>query len=100
MLSGWPPGVKQWNDALDTPAVDQLHHIIALLMSRPYFERIPDQSLIQATPALPPRIRGLKQILRRDDRGRSLNEPEETSGHIMVHPAGPFAVEGAEGDSQ
>jgi hypothetical protein len=46
MLSGWNPGVDRWNDALDTPAADQLRHIIPLLMSRPYFERIPDQSLI------------------------------------------------------
>ncbi len=46
MLSGWNPGVDRWTDALDTTAVDQLHHIIPLLMSRPYFERIPDQSLI------------------------------------------------------
>jgi hypothetical protein len=46
MLSGWNPGVNRWNDALDTTAADQLHHIIPLLMSRPDFERIPDQSLI------------------------------------------------------
>jgi hypothetical protein len=46
MLSGWNPGVKYWTQALDTVAVDQLQHIMGLLYSRPYFERIPDQSVI------------------------------------------------------
>ncbi len=41
-------GVGKWTDALDTVAVDQLHYIIPLLQSRPYFERIPDPSLLLA----------------------------------------------------
>lgn len=46
MLEGWTPGVENWRDALDTPAVSQLHQIKALLYSRPYLARIPDQSLV------------------------------------------------------
>lgn len=46
MLKGWNPGVDCWTEALDTPAVSQLKHIKKLLYSRPYLERIPDQSLI------------------------------------------------------
>jgi len=46
MLDGWPPGVPTWKDALDTLAVKQLHYIRNLLYSRPFFTRIPDQSLI------------------------------------------------------
>jgi hypothetical protein len=46
MLRGWPPGVKNWTVALDTPAVHQLHYIKLLLYSRPYLQRIPDQSLV------------------------------------------------------
>jgi hypothetical protein len=48
MLKGWTPGVENWKQALDTPAVRQLHHIAALLYSHPYLERIPDQSLVLA----------------------------------------------------
>lgn len=48
MLRSWAPGVKSWPEALDTPAVRQLRHIQALLLTRPYFERIPDQSLVLA----------------------------------------------------
>ncbi len=48
MLKGWNPGVESWTQALDTPAVRQLQHIKTLLYSRPYFERIPDQSLVLA----------------------------------------------------
>jgi hypothetical protein len=46
MLDGWPPGVSTWKDALDTQAAKQLHYITDLLYSRPFFTRIPDQSLI------------------------------------------------------
>jgi len=46
MLKGWTPGVENWTQALDTPAVRQLQHIKALLYSHPYLERIPDQSLV------------------------------------------------------
>jgi hypothetical protein len=48
MLKGWNPGVENWTQALDTPAVRQLKHIKALLYSHPYLERIPDQSLVLA----------------------------------------------------
>ncbi len=48
MLKGWTPGVERWQDALDTPAVRQLHHIAALLYDRPFLERIPDQTLVLA----------------------------------------------------
>jgi hypothetical protein len=46
MLKGWTPGVENWTQALDTPAVRQLHHIEALLYAHPYLNRIPDQSLV------------------------------------------------------
>jgi hypothetical protein len=46
MLRGWNPGVENWTQALDTPAVRQLHHIKALLYSHPYLSRIPDQTLV------------------------------------------------------
>jgi hypothetical protein len=46
MLSGWNPGVKNWTEALDTVAVGQLAHIKALLYSRPYLQRVPDQGVI------------------------------------------------------
>ena len=48
MLKGWTPGVENWTQALDTPAVRQLHHIKALLYSHPYLTRIPDQSVVLA----------------------------------------------------
>ena len=48
MLRGWPPGVTNWTQALDTPAVRQLHFIKTLLYSHPYLERIPDQGLVVA----------------------------------------------------
>ena len=48
MLKGWTPGVENWAQALDTPAVRQLHHIKALLYTHPYLTRIPDQSLVLA----------------------------------------------------
>ncbi len=48
MLGSWPPGVANWRQALNTPAVADLHYIQPLLYSRPYFERIPDQNLVLA----------------------------------------------------
>ena len=48
MLRGWNPGVTNWTQALDTPAVRQLHFIKALLYAHPYLTRIPDQSLVLA----------------------------------------------------
>jgi hypothetical protein len=46
MLKGWNPGVKHWTQALDTPAVSQLKYIKTLLYSLPYFDRMPDQTLV------------------------------------------------------
>jgi hypothetical protein len=48
MLKGWTPGVTNWTQALDTPAVRQLQYIKKLLYSHPYLERFPDQSLVLA----------------------------------------------------
>ena len=36
ILASWPPGVPNWKDAPNTHAVEQLHHIRALLYSRPF----------------------------------------------------------------
>ncbi|HVI98384.1 MAG TPA: glycoside hydrolase family 140 protein [Sphingomonas sp.] len=36
----------QWNVALDAPGAAQMRHLEALMLSCPYFERVPDQSLI------------------------------------------------------
>jgi hypothetical protein len=46
MLKGWNPGVSDWREALDTPAVRQLRYIETLLYAHPYLSRIPDQSLV------------------------------------------------------
>ena len=35
-----------WYDALDAPGAHQMAHLKKLMLSRPYFDRIPDQSLI------------------------------------------------------
>ncbi|WP_114782519.1 glycoside hydrolase family 140 protein [Botryobacter ruber] len=35
-----------WNDAIDHPGAAQMVHLKKLMLSRPYFERVPDQSLI------------------------------------------------------
>lgn len=35
-----------WQQALDAPGAGQMQHAKALLLSRPYFTRIPDQSLM------------------------------------------------------
>jgi Protein of unknown function (DUF4038)/Putative collagen-binding domain of a collagenase len=48
MLNGWAPGVENWTQALDTPAVRQLQYIKALLYSHPYLARIPDQGIVLA----------------------------------------------------
>lgn len=42
-------GVREfWFEALDAPGASQLIHLKNLMLSKPYFERIPDQSLIAA----------------------------------------------------
>jgi hypothetical protein len=46
MLKSWNPGVSKWPEALNTKAAGQLRHIETLLYSRPYLQRIPDQSLV------------------------------------------------------
>jgi hypothetical protein len=48
MLRDWTPGVRNWTEALVTPAVRQLRLIKALLYSHPYLSRIPDQGLVLA----------------------------------------------------
>jgi hypothetical protein len=35
-----------WEDALRDPGAEQMRYLKALMLSRPYFERIPDQSLV------------------------------------------------------
>jgi len=37
---------KPWKLALDAPAARQIHHVKDLMLSRPYFTRIPDQSVV------------------------------------------------------
>lgn len=37
---------KPWTEALQSPTAGQLRYLKALMLSRPYFTRIPDQSLI------------------------------------------------------
>lgn len=42
-------GVREyWFDALDAPGASQMIHLKELMLSKPYFERIPDQSLVAA----------------------------------------------------
>lgn len=40
------PKRLDWREALERPAAAQMQHLKALMLSRPYFTRIPDQSLI------------------------------------------------------
>ena len=35
-----------WNEAIDDPGAGQMVHLKNLILSKPYFERVPDQSLI------------------------------------------------------
>jgi hypothetical protein len=37
---------KYWNEAIDDPGAGQMRFLKDLMLSRPYFERIPDQSII------------------------------------------------------
>ncbi|KAA6456202.1 DUF4038 domain-containing protein [Acidobacteria bacterium AB60] len=41
---------RDWIDGLQRPAGRQMHYLRALMESRPYFTRIPDQSLIASDP--------------------------------------------------
>jgi hypothetical protein len=38
--------LKPWHKSLDLEVANQVRHLKNLMLSRPYFERIPDQSLI------------------------------------------------------
>jgi hypothetical protein len=38
--------VALWNEAIDDPGAGQMVHLKNLILSKPYFERVPDQSLI------------------------------------------------------
>jgi hypothetical protein len=40
----WPS--LSWTEGLDAPGAQQMHFLKDLLLSRPFFERVPDQSLI------------------------------------------------------
>ncbi|MBC2664208.1 glycoside hydrolase family 140 protein [Novosphingobium flavum] len=40
----WPE--LSWQEALDAPGARQMHHLKDLILSRPFLDRIPDQSLI------------------------------------------------------
>jgi hypothetical protein len=53
----WRPGMEDrfgvrhpWQEALELPGASQLRHARALLESRPFLDRIPDQSLIVGDP--------------------------------------------------
>lgn len=37
---------KFWGEALNDPGAGQMHHLKELMLSRPFFERVPDQSLV------------------------------------------------------
>jgi hypothetical protein len=84
MLNGWPPGVPNWKDALNTRAVEQLHYIRTLLYSRPYFSRIPDQSLIISGQG--------KNIANRIQACRDGTEGHDNATYIMAYLAAPAAV--------
>ncbi|MGR3811827.1 glycoside hydrolase family 140 protein [Jiulongibacter sp. NS-SX5] len=40
--------LRPWHAALDLPMANQVKHLKNLMLSRPYFDRIPDQSLIES----------------------------------------------------
>jgi hypothetical protein len=41
-------GVKEkWSDALNAPGASQMIHLRDLVLSKPYYERVPDQSMIE-----------------------------------------------------
>jgi hypothetical protein len=46
MLKSWNPGVTNWMDALDTPAVRQLANIRIFLREHPIWNCFPDQTLV------------------------------------------------------
>lgn len=40
------PKVSYWDEAIDDPGAGQMIHLKNLMLSKPYFERVPDQSLV------------------------------------------------------
>ncbi len=40
----WP--ALSWQDSVNAPGAQQMHHLKELMLSRPFLERVPDQSLI------------------------------------------------------
>ena len=46
---GYPPAyhnTKEWTKALQDPGFNQMKHLKRLMLSLPYFERVPDQSIV------------------------------------------------------
>ena len=46
---GYPPAyhcTKSWTEALSDPGFSQMKHLKRLMLSLPYFERVPDQSIV------------------------------------------------------
>jgi hypothetical protein len=41
---------KYWTEAINDPGAGQMVHLKKLMLSRPYFDRVPDQSLIASQP--------------------------------------------------
>ncbi|HYP18402.1 MAG TPA: DUF4038 domain-containing protein [Opitutus sp.] len=84
MLKGWTPGVAHWTEALDTPAVRQLKHIVTLLQSRPYLTRIPDQSLVLAGQG--------RDVLTRVQATRDGTPGKRDASYIMAYLSVPRAI--------
>lgn len=61
---------RPWTDAIDRPAAGQMIHLRRLLESRPYFDRIPDQSLLPASDEWAGDERGEHRQATRDAQGR------------------------------
>jgi hypothetical protein len=59
-------GIIPWQTAIDRPGAGQMQYLKTLMLSRPYFTRIPDQSLIIGDPE-----RGERHIGATRDRGGS-----------------------------
>jgi hypothetical protein len=84
MLKGWPPRVSEWTEALDTPAVRQLHHIKALLFAHPYLQRIPDQSLVLAGQG--------SDIFTRTQATRDGTPYQNDASYLMAYLSAPLAI--------
>lgn len=44
--AGEPLRLPSWEEAIDDPGAGQMVHLKSLMLSKPYFERVPDQSLL------------------------------------------------------